>query len=159
MAATTGAELTTSRRTITTVPTYQAAERAVDFLSDQSFPVEHVTIVGTGLRYVEQVSRRLTTGRATLTGAGLGAYLGVFWGLLFGLFFTVDSGGFWGVLVYSLALGVIFGALWGALSHAMTGGRRDFESVADTRADRYEIQVDDAFADRAERLLARMPTR
>jgi hypothetical protein len=159
MAATTGAELTTSRRTITSVPTYQAAERAVDFLSDQGFPVEHVTIVGTGLRYIEQVSGRVTTGRATLTGTGMGAWLGLFWGLLFGLFFTVDSGSYWGVLAYSLLIGVIFGALWGAISHIMTGGKRDFASTADTRADRYEIQVDDGFADRAEKILARMPAR
>ena len=34
---------------------YEAAEHAVDWLSDQGFPVEHVRIVGTGLRYVEQV--------------------------------------------------------------------------------------------------------
>ena len=159
MAATTSAGLVTSRRTITTVASYRGAERAVDFLSDQHFPVEHVTIVGTGLRYFEQVSRRVTTGRATLVGAGQGAWLGLFWGLLFGAFFTVDSGSFWGVLAYSLAFGVIFGALWGALAHAMTSGRRDFASVADTRADRYEVQVDEAFADQAERLLARLPAR
>src|SRR3954452_10547220 len=76
-----------SRRTITTVTSYEAAERAVDFLSDHDFPVEHVTIVGTGLRYVEQVSRRLTTGNAALLGAGSCALLRLLWGLLFGLFF------------------------------------------------------------------------
>lgn len=41
----------------------------------------------------------------------------------------------------------------------MTAGQRDFGSVADTRADRYEVQVDDGFAGEAERLLARMPSR
>ncbi len=146
-----------SRRTITTVTSYEAAEQAVDFLSDQDFPVEHITIVGTGLRYVEQVSRRLTTGNAALLGAGSGALLGLFWGLLFGLFFTVDSGSFWGVLGYSLVIGVVFGALWGAIAQASTGRRRDFASVADTIADRYEVQVDASFADRAERILVRMP--
>jgi hypothetical protein len=155
----TKSELTTSRRTITTVASYPAAERAVDWLSDQGFPVEHVAIVGTGLRYVEQVSRRMTTGRAALVGCGQGALLGLFWGLLFGIFFTVDSGSFLGVLAYSLAIGIIFGAIWGAVAHSMTGGRRDFESVSDTRADRYEVQADDGFADQAERLLARMPGR
>ena len=39
-----------SRRTITSATTYEAAERAVDWLSDQGFPVEHTRIVGTGLR-------------------------------------------------------------------------------------------------------------
>jgi len=148
-----------SRRTITTVTSYEAAERAVDFLSDQQFPVAHVTIVGIGLRYVERVSRRVTTGDAAMRGAGSGALLGLFWGLLFGLFFTVDSGGFFGVLAYSLAIGVVFGAAWGAIAQAATDGRRDFASVVDTRADRYEVQVDADFADQAKQLLARMPTR
>jgi hypothetical protein len=148
-----------SRRTITTVTSYEAAEQAVDFLSDQQFPVAHVTIVGSGLRYVEQVSRRVTTGNAALRGAGSGALLGLFWGLLFGVFFTVDSGSFFGVLGYSLVIGVVFGAAWGAIAHAATDGRRDFASVADTRADRYEVQVDADFADRAEQVLARMPAR
>jgi hypothetical protein len=147
------------RRTITTVTSYEAAERAVDFLSDEHFPVEHVTIVGTGLRYVEQVSRRLTTGNAALIGAGSGALLGLFWGLLFGLFFTVDSGSFFGVLGYSLIIGVTFGALCGAIAHSATGGRRDFASSTDTRADRYEVQVDAGFADQAERILSHMPSR
>jgi hypothetical protein len=146
----------TARRTVTSVSTYEAAERAVDFLSDEKFPVEHVTIVGTGLRYIEQVSRRVTTANATLMGAGSGALLGIFWGLFFGLFFTVDSGSFWGVVAYGVVLGVIFGALWGLIAHTSSGGRRDFASTADTRADRYEVQVDEGFADQAEKLLARM---
>jgi len=41
----------------------------------------------------------------------------------------------------------------------MTAGRRDFASVARTRADRYEVQVDDGYYDQAERLLAPIPSR
>ncbi len=149
----------TSRRTISSVGDYAAAERAVDWLSDQGFPVEHVAIVGSGLQYVEQVGKRVTTGNAALTGAGQGALLGLFWGLLFGIFFTVDSGSFFGVLAYGVLIGVVFGAIVGAIAHAAKGGRRDFDSVATTSARRYEIQVDDSFADQAERLLTRMPAR
>jgi len=148
-----------SRRTIATLTSYAAAERTVDFLSDQDFPVEHVTIVGTGLRYVERVSRRVTTGNATLAGAGMGALLGLFWGLFFGLFFTVDSGGFLGVLAYSVVIGVVFGGTWGLVAHSARGGRRDFDSASETTAERYEVQVDDGFADRAEKVLTRMPAR
>jgi hypothetical protein len=144
-----------TRRTVASVTSYADAERAVDTLSDRGFPVEHVAIVGTGLRYIEQVSGRVTTGRAALMGLGYGAMLGLFWGLLFGLFFTVDSGGFFGVLAYSLLVGIVFGAIFGAVSHSAAGGRRDFASAAQTLADRYEVQVDEAFADQAQRLLAR----
>ena len=145
----------TTRRTIGSFATYAEAERAVDKLSDRGFPVEHAAIIGTGLRYIEQVTGRLTTGRATLLGLGYGAVLGLLWGLLFGAFFTVDTGSFVGVLAYSLAVGLVFGGVFGAVGHAALGGRRDFASASVTRADRYEVQVDEQFAERAELLLSR----
>ena len=144
-----------TRRTVTTVDSYDEAERAVDWLSDKNFPMQHVAIVGTGLRYIEQISGRVTTSSAALTAGGQGAMIGLFWGLLFGLFFTLDTGGFFGVLAYSVLVGIVFGAIFGAVSHYASGGRRDFASVAQTRADRYEVQVDEAFADQAMQLLAR----
>ena len=42
--------------------TYEEAQRAVDYLADQSFPVEDVTIVGVDLMLVERVLGRLTWG-------------------------------------------------------------------------------------------------
>ena len=144
-----------ARRTIATYGSYREAERAVDFLSDEGFAVERVAIVGTGLRYVEQVAGRVTTGRAVAAGAAQAALIGLIFALLFGLFFT--GPGFLGLLVYAVVLGAIFGALFAALTHAGQGGRRDFASVASTQAERYEIQVDDAVAAEAEQLLGRLP--
>ena len=143
----------TSRRTIKSFSSYEHAERAVDSLSDQGFPVEHVAIVGTGLRYIEQVNKRVTNGSAALSGAGMGATLGVLWGLLFGLFFTVDTGSFLGLVAYGVVLGAIFGAGFGGIAHGVTQGRRDFDSTTQMRADRYELSVDDGYAAEAERLL------
>ena len=37
-------------------PTYAEAQRAVDYLSDQEFPVQQVTIVGVDLMQVERVT-------------------------------------------------------------------------------------------------------
>jgi hypothetical protein len=145
-----------TRRTVKTVDSYAEAERAVDYLSDTGFPVEHVSIVGTGLRYVEQVQRRLTTWGAAGVGAASGAVFGLFWGALLSIFFTVDSASFWGILGFSLLIGVVFGAFYGAIAHAANGGRRDFASVRDTRADHYEIQVDPGHADAASRILSGM---
>ena len=124
---------TGSRRTIASFDDYVDAQRAVDRLSDEGFPVERVTIVGTGLRYVEQVTGRMTTGRATLTGPAL---------LL--------------LVLYGLAAGALAGALLGAITHAATGGMRDFASVAGMQADRYEVVVDDDVADRAASILRSM---
>jgi hypothetical protein len=148
-----------TRRAVRSAADYRDAERAVDWLSDHDFPVEHVSIVGTGLRYVERVSGRMTTGRATLLGTGYGALFGVFWGLLFALLFTTDDASFWGLTAYSILVGAVFGALVGAITHYMSGGRRDFSSTSDTHADHYEVQVDDGFATEAQRLLGTMPAR
>lgn len=150
----------TRRRTIARYDDYAGAQRAVDYLSDERFPVEHVAIVGIGLRYEEQVTGRRDFPRAileaTLTGLVLGALLGWF----FGLFSLVDplvSGlvlALWGALI-----GALLGAAFGAAAHAATGGRRDFSSVRGYRADEYEVQVVETRADEAERLLERMPGR
>jgi len=143
---------TTARRTIASASSYREAEQLVDRLSDQGFDVGHVTIVGTGLRYVEDVSGRLTTGRAAAIYAGQGAMLGLLFGLLFGLFFT-DAADFFGVVLYGLVAGTVWGAVIGALVHYLQRGRRDFSSTAKTQADHYEVQVDDEFADEAQRLI------
>ncbi len=42
---------------------YEIAQRAVDQLSDDGFPVEQLDIVGSGLQLVERVTGRLTRGR------------------------------------------------------------------------------------------------
>jgi hypothetical protein len=142
------------RRSIASYDSYAEAQRAVDHLSDSKFPVERVTIVGHGLRYVEQVAGRLTTGRAALVGAAQGAMLGGVFGLLFSLIFDPEPDTAVAILVlYGLVAGAIFGALFGALSHAATGGRRDFASVGGMQAERYEILVDAEVAERAEELL------
>jgi hypothetical protein len=48
---------------------YQAAQRAVDRLSDDGFPVEKLDIIGSDLRLVERVTGRLTRARAAAAGA------------------------------------------------------------------------------------------
>jgi hypothetical protein len=144
------------RRTITSYSTYAEAERAVDWLSDHGFAVERSAIVGTGLRSVEQVTGRMTPGRAAAIGAGQGALIGALFALLFGIFFTGPE--FAQLLLYSLAVGGLFGALYGALAqYAASGGKRDFVSASNIVADRYDVQVDEEAADQAMRVLSEMP--
>src|SRR5690349_21089414 len=64
--------------TVGTYQDYPAAQRAVDFLADNRFPVEHTAIIGTNLTLVETVLGRMTTGRAALAGAASGAWFGLF---------------------------------------------------------------------------------
>ena len=48
---------------------YERAQAAVDHLSDEKFPVENVTIIGSDLRMVEKVLGRMSMGRAVGAGA------------------------------------------------------------------------------------------
>jgi hypothetical protein len=134
---------------------YRDAQRAIDFLSDNKFPVEHTAIVGTGLRLVEQVLGRMTTGKATLYGIGAGAWFGLFIGLLFGIFVPRN----WLAMVLTaVAIGAIWGAIFGAIAHAMTRGKRDFTSARSLQATEYAISVSADQAEPARQLLARLPT-
>jgi hypothetical protein len=132
--------------------TYAEAERAVDHLSDSGFPVEGVGIVGRDLRLVEQITGRLTRGRAAAAGAATGAWFGLFIGLLVGLF-TTDSE--WlGLVLGGLVIGAVWGAIFGFFAHWATRGRRDFSSASGIVAGRYEVTVSREHADRARQLLS-----
>ncbi|WP_197716993.1 general stress protein [Glycomyces terrestris] len=133
---------------------YAGAERAVDHLSDSGFPVERTAIVGRGLTTVERVTGRMTMAGAAGQGAVSGALLGAVLGWLFGLFNWVDPL-IAGLLLalYGALLGAIAGAIVGLVAHALTGGRRDFSSVGELRADSYDLLVDAAHATEAGRLL------
>jgi hypothetical protein len=134
--------------------TYLEAQQAVDYLSDQKFPVQNVTIVGTDLRMVERVTGRLTYGRVALAGALSGAWFGFFVGLLLTLFGGPEAGG---VLFVAIALGAGFGLLFSVLSYALTGGRRDFTSQSQIVASTYAILCATEQAGEARSLLLKSP--
>src|SRR5262249_38758625 len=97
--------------TVASYGDYASAQRAVDYLSDNGFPVERSAIIGTNLRLVETVLGRMTVGRAAMAGAASGAWLGLFIGFLFTLFST---SAWWAVLITSLIVGAFWGAVLGA---------------------------------------------
>ncbi|GAB3250401.1 hypothetical protein GCM10027586_18430 [Kineococcus gypseus] len=130
---------------------YLQAQLAVDHLSDRGFPVQHVRIVGDGVRIVEQVSGRMTKGRAAALGAASGAWFGLFTGLLLGLFAVV---GWLSIVLTAVLVGAVFGLVAGFAGHAATGGTRDFTSVRGLAAERYDVQVDAAHEQQARALLA-----
>ncbi|HEY4094966.1 MAG TPA: general stress protein [Baekduia sp.] len=148
-----------ARRIVATFDAYGAAERAVDHLSDQRFPVERVSIVGRDLELVEHVVGRMTTARATLNGAASGALAGLLIGWLFTVFDWTDPVVARGWLILDgLWFGAIVGAIFGLVAHLLTRGRRDFASVGALQAAHYDLLVDDEVADEAERLLAGLST-
>jgi hypothetical protein len=127
---------------VATYDTYLEAQHAVDYLSDSGFPVENVAIVGNDLRLVEQVTGRLTRGRAIAAGIASGAWFGLFVGLLIGLFAIDGTLSRWLAVVLT---GVVIGAFWGLvlgyLGYAGTGGKRDFLSRSGVVAQRYDVVV------------------
>jgi hypothetical protein len=133
--------------------TYSEAQRAVDFLSDEHFPVQNVTIVGNGLQMVERVTGRLTYGRA----AGAGAASGAWFGLLIGLMLSVFGGGGSGALLTGILVGAGFGMLFGVISYALTGGRRDFTSSSQIVASEYTVLCLPQLAGQAREVLSRLP--
>ena len=137
---------------------YEQAQAAVDHLSDEKFPVENVTIIGTDLRMVERVLGRLTRGRAIGAGAAGGAWWGLFVGLLLGLF-TTDGGDWIGSIVAGLLIGLVFGALFGAMGYAATSGKRDFTSTSKIVAGRYDVMCAPPQAEQARDILARFALR
>jgi hypothetical protein len=130
---------------------YAAAQRAVDQLSDDGFPVEKLDIVGSGLRLVERVTGRLTTTRAAAAGALSGLWAGLLFGILLGLFTSGHS--FLAVAATGAALGVLWGAAFGYVAHARTRGQRDFSSVRQLTAAHYDLIAREGTVERARYML------
>ena len=137
---------------------YERAQAAVDYLSDEKFAVENVTIIGTDLRMIETVTGRLTVGRAIAAGAAGGAWWGLFVGLLLGIF-SADGGQWVGSVLTGLLAGVVFGAVFGWIGYTATRGRRDFTSTSKIVASRYDVMCNPAHAEEARAHLARFSLR
>ena len=133
---------------------YEDAQKAVDYLSDNQFAVENCMIVGTDLRQVERVTGRLTRGRVLGAGALSGMWMGLFVGLIFALF---DPNSTTLAVLATVVFGTLFGLVWALLGYAATKGRRDFTSVSQVVATRYEVLVEHKLAEQGRALLASMP--
>lgn len=132
--------------------TYEAAQAAVDRLSDDGFPVQYLDIIGSDLRLVERVTGRLTKGRAASAGLATGAWFGLLVGLIVGLFTTGPA---WlGLILGGLLIGAAWGAVAGFAGHAATGGRRDFSSMRTLTAMRYDVVARGGQADAARQMLS-----
>jgi hypothetical protein len=133
---------------------YEQAQKAVDYLSDNEFPVQNCMIVGTDLKQVERVTGRLTTGRVAVGGLLSGVWMGLFVGLIFSLFGKNNA---LGVILSTALFGALFGLVWAMVGYAATRGQRDFTSVSQVVATRYEVLVEHKHAQRGRELLAQMP--
>lgn len=141
-------------RVLRSVPTYLEAQAIVDKLSDADFPVENMRIVGVDVETVEDVTGRRTTWTATWQAALAGVWFGFFLGLMF--FIIFPEIGFFNAILWPIVFGAVFFGIFGAVSHAVTGGKRDFSSTKGLRANAYEVQVQAGFFEQAANLLTQI---
>jgi hypothetical protein len=80
-------------------------------------------------------------------------WMGLFVGLIFTLFDQGSTGSTLAVLS-TVAFGAVFGFVWAMLGYAATKGRRDFTSVSQVVATRYEVLVEHKLAEKGRALLA-----
>jgi hypothetical protein len=130
---------------------YKDAQKAVDTLSDAGFPVENCLIVGTDLKQLERVTARLTWGRVALGGLITGLWFGLFVGLIFALFGQQNA---LSLLLSTALYGALFGLVWVLVGYAFTRGARDFQSVSQVVATRYEVFAEHKVAQQAREILA-----
>jgi hypothetical protein len=146
----------TDRPVLVSYDTYADAQAAVDTLSDNKFPVQHVAIVGVDLRLVEAVLGRMSWGRAALSGMATFAWFGVLVGL-FVSFFGGEESSVLQLVLIGILLGAAFGIVFGMVSYAFTGGKRDFVSRQALQATRYDVLCDSEVMAQAKKVLGIAP--
>jgi hypothetical protein len=136
-----------------TYDSYGDAQAVVDRLAKAEFPVKQVSIVGSDLRSVERVTGKLTYGKAAAAGAASGAWIGLFLGLIMFMFSTTPN-----TIVYVGAAAIIgagFGMFFQIVMYTLGRKRRDFTSIHQVIAGKYDIIVDQSLTARAQELLSR----
>ena len=134
---------------------YTDAQKAVDYLSDEKFEVQNLAIVGTELKSVERVLGRRNWGTVITQGLQSGISTGLLVGLVV-LIFTKPTS-YFVLLLVSLAIGITLAIAFSAAGYAMTRGKRDFTSVTQTVATKYEVLCEHKVAAQARELLSQMP--
>lgn len=144
--------------TIGSYTSYLDAQKAVDYLADEKFPVRYVSIVGNDLKMVERVTGKLSYPRVALTGAMTGAWFGLFIGVMLSFF---DSAANSGQMPLNIMTAVLLGAalwmLFAIIGYAAQRGKRDFTSTNQVLASSYDVIVAPDVAGEARRLLTQLP--
>lgn len=135
---------------------YADAQKAVDYLADQRFPVENLCIVGTDLKSIERVLGRRSWTQILAGGAISGIGTGLIVGLFMMLIYPQLHLGM--ALIGGLVIGIAMGLLSSVMAQSAARGRqRDFNSVTSTVATRYEVLGEHNVVQQARELLAKMP--
>lgn len=135
-----------------TYETYLEAQAVVDRLAKGDFTVADLSIIGSDLKIVERVTRKLSWNRAALEGALSGAWFGLFAGLLL-TFFTNPIN--WGFVIAALLIGAVAGMFFRLISYGISRRSRDFDSQTQVLASSYQVLVAGEHLAKAQDVLAR----
>ncbi len=135
--------------------TYAEAQKAVDYLADEKFEVQNLAIVGTELKSVERVLGRRSWGTVIQQGVLSGISTGLLVALVM-LIFTRPAS-FLALILVSLAIGIVLGIAFAAAAYAMSRGQRDFTSITQTVATKYEVLCEHKLAAQAREMLLGLP--
>ena len=135
---------------VSSFPTYEGAQKAVSALIAADVPARDIAIVGQGLRSIERVTGRLGYATAARSGAVNGVLLGLLFSFIFVLGMpTVQIGAFLGVMFVGIAIGMLLSLI----TYSIVRRRRDFASVMQVVADRYEVCVVSSSLQRARQIV------
>jgi hypothetical protein len=152
------ARIVPTGETIGSYTSYLDAQKAVDYLADEKFPVQHVSIVGNDLKMVERVTGKLSYPRVALSGAMTGAWFGLFIGVMLSFFDSnAGAGGPYLNVMTAVLMGAAFWMLFAIIGYAAQRGKRDFTSTNQVLASSYDVIVTPDVALDARRLLAKLP--
>jgi len=135
-----------------TYDTYPEAQAVVDRLAKSDFPVADVSIIGSDLKTVERVTRKLSWNRAALEGSLSGAWFGLFIGLLLTLFSPEIN---WSLFLAALLIGAVFGMFFRLAGYGVARRNRDFDSRTQVLATSYQVLVGSGELAKARDVLAR----
>jgi ABC-type Na+ efflux pump permease subunit len=131
-----------------------AAEKAVDYLADNGFPVGNLAIVGTDLRTVERVLARKTWRTVLTQGAAQGLSTALILFLVLWLF--IPGANILALLLAAVVFSILVSSLFAAIGYLLSRGARDFTSVQQTVATRYEVLCEHKVAEQAQEMIAGM---
>jgi hypothetical protein len=134
---------------------YEEAQRVVDYLADQRFPVENLCIVGTDLKSVERVLGRRNWGTVIWSGVQSGISTGLMVTLLMWIF--MPDANIFLLMLAAMGVGIGIGVVMAALSYWMSQGKRDFNSVSQTVATKYEVLCEHKLVEQAKQLITQIP--
>ena len=111
--------------------------------------------MGTDLRSVERVTGRRNWGPVMVQGLQSGLSTGL--RVTFILWFLQPQTNPLVLLPGALLIGILIGIAFAAIGYAASRGKRDFNSISQTVANKYELLCEHKVAGQARELLTRMP--